>query len=116
MCTHSESVAIRMSNVTLAYVPGHVRRWPRSGYAKRQRQFVYGINFRRCLKPPTHPCATGLVVPRFARHWSTASALPILAQEDFGVAANHATERRGITPIPSLAPAEFFKPRKAFRH
>src|SRR5688572_31240354 len=116
MCTHSESVAIRMSNVTLTNVPRHVRWWPRRRYAELQREFVDGINFRRRLQPPTHPCAARLVVPRFARHWSTASPLPILTQEDFGFAASDAAEGRGITPIPRLVPTKLFKPGKAFRH
>lgn len=66
-CTHTKCVAVRMSDVTLTDVPRHVRRRPWRRNTKLQCQLVDSIDLGRCLQPPAHPYAAGLIVPGLAR-------------------------------------------------
>src|ERR1051325_1242434 len=99
-----------MSDVTLADVPGHVGRRPRSNDTELQSELVHGINLCRRLQPPTHPSAAGLVVPGLTRHWTTASSLPILAEKDFRGAGNDGAESGRIAEVPMLPPTKLFEP------
>src|ERR1051325_9249397 len=105
-------MAVRVSNVTLTDIPGHVCRWKWSNDTELQSEFGDGINLGWRRHPPAHPHAPGLIVPGLVRHRTTARALAVLAEKDLSLAADDGAEGWWITPSPMLLPAQLLKPRK----
>src|SRR5689334_15153015 len=108
-------MTIRVSDMALTYVPGHVRRRKRRYDAELQRVLVKRVDFSRRFQPPAHPCASGLIVPRRLRHWTTTRALAILAEKNFGLSRTDGAEGGWITEVPKLLPTQLFEPRKTLR-
>src|SRR5689334_19544309 len=106
-------MSVRVSNVTLTNVPGHVGRRKRSRNTELLSELIRGVNLGGRRQPPRHPYATGLIVPRLRGHRTTARALAILAKKDFRLTATDRAESWWIAPGPKLLPAETLKPRKA---
>src|SRR5690242_14410159 len=109
-------MSIRMSNVTLTNIPGHIGRRKRSRNTELLSELIRGVNLGGCLEPPRHPYAACLIVPGLARHRTTASPLTILAKKDLRLTATDGTESWRIAPRPKLLPTETLKPRKAVGH
>src|SRR5262245_6523892 len=105
----SEDVSVRMSNVHLANIPGHVGRRPRNLQALFETPLVNGVDV---VDPDRHPDA---LISRVIAAWterhlnstSASAALGIQAEKDLTLARTHAAERGRISPVPTLLPAEF---------
>src|SRR5262245_23276752 len=101
-------MAVRVAQVHLADVPGHVGGRPGDLQTLLQAMAVHGVDV---VHPERHPHTP---VGRFALrrverdlHGAPATAaLPTLTQEDLATAGAHAAEGRRAAPVPELGPTE----------
>src|SRR5262249_23879562 len=114
----SKDVPIRMADVHLAYVPGHVGRRP--GYLDSLSQTLL-MDRVDVMHPPAHPAAlvVGLVLPGLERGGVgslAAAALSAVTPEEFAGARANGAEANRVAPAPELLPAELGEPGEAGFH
>ena len=109
----SEDMPVRVTNVHLAQVPGHVSWWPRYFESLRETVLVNGVDIIHQDAQP-HALVARLVVKRRPGGTFAASALAVLAQEDLAIAGADSTEIRRIAPVPGFFPSELLEPFKTF--
>src|SRR5690242_10883098 len=108
-------MAVRVAEVHLADVPGHI------GWRKSDIQaggHALAVNLINVVHPDRHPRA---LVGRLVSVWSkrgsvrplTSTALASLAEKDLAFAGANRAESRRRSPVPALLPAPFLEPSKA---
>jgi hypothetical protein len=111
----SEYVAVGVTDVHFADVPGLVGRGPRDFDSLLDAAGVNGVDI---VDPDAHPhafvsgFAAAISEGRCVRAFA-ATALCALAQEDFAMSRAHGAESGRIAPLEASLPAEFFEPGEA---
>src|SRR6185436_18284914 len=108
-------MSVRMPDVHLADVPGHVRGGPGDLDLL---CFAVALDRVDVVDPDRHPDAlvAALVALGAEGHQRLAlapPALPVLAEEDLAGAGADGAEGRRIAPVPGLLPAELLEPGEA---
>src|SRR5215510_10968410 len=107
-----EHMSVRMAYMHLANAPGHVRRW--EDYFDSLFD-TFAVRSVDVFDKPRHPhtFVGGLIAVGAERtrvRTFSASALPIVAQEDLRHARANGAKCRRVAPIPQLPPTQFLKP------